>query len=63
MHACSPTPAKDLKQAAICDGGEMMKNDQDAGSGLANVQRIIHRHGGATFSVSIPKQNGDINGR
>ena len=52
----------------------MMKNDQDTGIGLANVPRIIRRHGGrawaegvvnggATFYVSIPKQNGDIHGR
>ena len=31
MHACSSTPAEDLNQTAICDGGEMMKNDQDTG--------------------------------
>jgi PAS domain S-box-containing protein len=27
--ACSSAPAEDLNQTAICDGGEMMKNDQD----------------------------------
>jgi hypothetical protein len=31
--------AEDLNQTAICDGGEMMKNDQDAGMRRINGPR------------------------